>query len=271
MPEMTLPETALPGTTPLEALGKTEDVFHRGRFHLIQPALKGHRSGVDAMMLAACVPNEFNGHVADLGAGAGAAGFAVAARCEQAQVTLIERSELMTEFARKSMALEANASLAPRLSLLNADVSLTGKKREEAGLVSNYFDFAIMNPPFNSAADRSTPHALKAEAHVMPPDMFETWIKTAAAIVKPGGSVAIIARPASLYTILTALSARFGAIQIIPIHPRPQAPAIRLIFIGVKGSKAPLSFEPALNLHENTGNSFTERAIAINNGLTSLL
>ncbi|MBB6261815.1 tRNA1(Val) A37 N6-methylase TrmN6 [Paenochrobactrum gallinarii] len=265
MPEITLPETALP-----EAFGETEDVFHRGRFHLIQPALKGHRSGVDAMMLAASVPDGFIGRVADLGAGAGAAGFAVAARCEQAQVTLIERSELMTEFARKSMALEVNSQLAPRLSLLNADVSLTGKKREEAGLISNYFDFAIMNPPFNSAADRSTPHALKAEAHVMPPDMFEAWIKTAAAIVKPTGSVAIIARPASIFAILTALSSRFGAIRIIPVHPRPQAAAIRLIVIGVKGSKAPLSFEPVLNLHENTGNSFTERAIAINNGLTSL-
>lgn len=258
-------------TTSLETLGETEDVFHRGRFHLIQPALKGHRSGVDAMILAACVPDGFSGRVADLGAGAGAAGFAVAARCEQAQVTLIERSELMTEFARKSMALKVNATLAPRLSLLNADVSLAGQKREEAGLTSNYFDFAIMNPPFNSAADRSTPHALKAEAHVMPPDMFETWVKTAAAIIKPSGSLAIIARPASLYTILTALSSRFGAIRIVPIHPRPHAAAIRIIIIGVKGSKAPLNFETALNLHENTGHSFTERALAINNGLTSLL
>lgn len=265
-----MPET-LSSETAGETTGETEDVFHRGRFHLIQPALKGHRSGVDAMMLAACVPDHFSGRVADLGAGAGAAGFAVASRCERAEITLIERSQLMTTFARKSMALAANSILAPRINLLEADVSLTGKQREEAGLTSNHFDFAIMNPPFNLATDRSTPHALKAEAHVMPPGMFEAWIKTAAAIVKPGGSIAIIARPASLYPILTALSARFGAIRIIPIHPRPQAPAIRLIFIGVKGSKAPLSFEPALNLHENIGNSFTERAIAINNGLTSLL
>ncbi|MGU3574654.1 tRNA1(Val) (adenine(37)-N6)-methyltransferase [Brucellaceae bacterium C25G] len=254
-----------------ETIGQTEDVFHRGRFHLIQPALKGHRSGVDAMMLAASVPNGFSGRVVDLGAGAGAAGFAVAARCEQAYVTLVERSELMADFARKSMMLEVNAALKSRLSLLQADVSLSGKSREEAGLISNHFDFAIMNPPFNSASDRATPHTLKAEAHVMPPDMFEAWIKTAAAILKPGGSLAIIARPASLHTILTALSSRFGAIQIIPIHPRPQSSAIRLILIGTKGSKAPLTFEPALNLHDTSGNDFTDRAIAINNGIAHLL
>lgn len=58
--------------------GETLDVFHRGAFHLVQPALKGHRSGVDAMILASAVPNGFAGRVADLGSGAGAAGLAVA-------------------------------------------------------------------------------------------------------------------------------------------------------------------------------------------------
>lgn len=271
MSKISLPQTTLLEPIKPKATGETEDVFHRGGFRLIQPALKGHRSGVDAMILAACVPNHFNGRVADLGAGAGAAGFAVAARCKQAHVTLIERSPLMVQFAKKSIALKANAALATRLSLLEADVSLDGKKREEAGLMRDHFDFVIMNPPFNSASDRSTPDRLKAEAHVMPPNMFETWVKTAAAIVKPGGSLGIIARPASLYTILSALSTRFGAVQIIPIHSRPHASAIRLILMGVKGSKAPTKFEPALNLHESAGNSFTERANAINNGLTSLL
>ena len=30
----------------------TIDAFHRGRFHLVQPKGGGHRSGVDAMLLA---------------------------------------------------------------------------------------------------------------------------------------------------------------------------------------------------------------------------
>ena len=53
--------------------GFSIDVFHRGRFELVQPSGQGHRSGIDAMMLAAAVPEGFDGHCADLGAGAGAA------------------------------------------------------------------------------------------------------------------------------------------------------------------------------------------------------
>jgi tRNA1(Val) A37 N6-methylase TrmN6 len=92
--------------------GETLDVFHRGAFHLVQPALKGHRSGVDAMILASAVPNGFAGRVADLGSGAGAAGLAVASRCADATVTLVERSAFMAGFARKSVAHPLNAGLA---------------------------------------------------------------------------------------------------------------------------------------------------------------
>ena len=56
--------------------GETLDAFHRGAFYLVQPSAKGHRSGIDAMILASAVPADFKGKVADLGAGAGAAGLA---------------------------------------------------------------------------------------------------------------------------------------------------------------------------------------------------
>ncbi|MEP7457653.1 methyltransferase [Phyllobacterium sp. SB3] len=248
----------------------TIDAFHRGRFHLIQPSAKGHRSGVDAMMLASVVPSDFNGRVADLGAGAGAAGLAVLSRCGKATATLIERSELMAEFARSSLSLPENSLFSGRCEVVEADVTSTGKSRTASGLADNSFDFAIMNPPFNEAKDRATPDALKAEAHVMTEGMLEKWIKTAAAIVKPGGSVAVIARPASMLELLAALERRFGSLIIVPIQPRPQDPAIRVIIKGIKGSRAGLTFHPALIMHHETGNEFTEHAIAITNGVASL-
>src|SRR5690606_25555249 len=70
--------------------GLSHDAFHRGGFYLVQP-LRGHRAGSVAMMLAAAVPSGFSGRLADLGAGAGAAGLAVASRCPGAHVVLIER------------------------------------------------------------------------------------------------------------------------------------------------------------------------------------
>jgi len=254
-----------------DSVAETLDTFHRGAFHLLQPALKGHRSGVDAMILASSVPGDFSGRVADLGSGAGAAGLAVAARCKNASVTLIERSSLMIDFARRTVAHPLNATLSNRIEVVEADVSLTGKARIAAGLADNSFDFAIMNPPFNEASDRSTPDPLKAEAHVMPEGMFEQWLRTASAIVKPGGGIAIIARPGSITQILNGLRARFGELKIIAVQPRPQSAAIRIVVIGIQGSRAGMSLMPALILHNDEGNDFTPRAIAINNGQTSLL
>ncbi len=248
----------------------TIDAFHRGRFHLLQPAAKGHRSGVDAMILASVVPNEFSGRIADLGAGAGAAGLAVLSRCPGARASLIERSDFMADFARRSLALEQNTAFAARADVIQADVTLTGKARVAAGLSDNSFDFAIMNPPFNLPTDRATPDPVKAEAHVMTQDMMERWIRTAAAIVKPGGSIGIIARPTSIIDLLDALQGRFGGLIIVPVQPRPQDAAIRIVIKGIRGSRAGLSLYPALVMHHETGNGFTARATSINNGLASL-
>lgn len=248
----------------------TVDAFHRGRFYLLQPAAKGHRSGVDAMILASTVPDGFLGRVADLGAGAGAAGLAVLSRCSSAKVALIERSDFMATFARNSVGLAQNAHIAERAEVIEADVTLAGKERIAAGLNDNSFDFAIMNPPFNRPADRSTPDPVKAEAHVMTDGMMEQWIRTAAAIVRPGGGIGIIARPTSIGDLLDALRGRFGGLMIVPVQPRPQQAAIRIVIKGIRGSRAGLTLQPALIMHNDGGNHFTERADAINNGLSPL-
>jgi len=176
----------------------------------------------------------------------------------------------MAAFARRTCAHPLNAALAGRVGVLEADVTLTGKARQAAGLADNGFDFAIMNPPFNEAADRRTPDPLKAEAHVMPDGMFGQWTRTAAAIVKPGGGLAVIARPGSIGPILDALSGRFGALKIVPVHPRAESAAIRIVVAGTRGSRAGLSLMPALVLHGSEGHGFTPRADAINNGQAGL-
>lgn len=247
-------------------VGESVDTFHRGRFVLVQPKGAGHRSGIDAMILAAAVPAGFAGRVADLGAGAGAAGLAVVARCEQATAVLVEQDPLMAAFARKTLEHESNHVLAPRLSLIESDVTLTGKPRSDAGLLDHSFDYAIMNPPFNSASDRQTPDAMKAGAHVMHDGLLDAWLRTASAILKPGGGVAVIARPQSIDDILEAMKRRFGGVKIVPVHPRADEAAIRIVVTGIRGSRARLSLEPPLVLHGPAGNAFLPRAVAITNG-----
>jgi tRNA1(Val) A37 N6-methylase TrmN6 len=248
----------------------TVDAFHRGRFVLVQPKGSGHRSGIDAMLLAGAVPTNFAGQVVDLGAGAGAAGLAVASRCAGANIALVERDAIMAHFARMSVAHPDNSVLAGRAHVIQADVSLTGKQRLAAGLIDNHFDFAIMNPPFNLARDRRTPDPLKSDAHVMVADMFDIWLRTAAAILKANGSIAIIARPQSLPELFEAMKNRFGGIKIFPVLARKNEPAIRIIVCATKGSRADLSLFPPLVLHDPTGNGFLERAEMICNGVAGL-
>jgi len=253
-----------------EMTEKTVDIFHRGRFCLVQPLGRGHRAGMDAMMLAAAVPADFNGRLVDLGAGSGAAALAVLSRLPCAEATLVESSPLMLEFARKTHAHPHNAHMHDRIKIIAADVCLKGQARVQAGLVDNSFDFAIMNPPFNPATDRATPDTEKARAHVMAEGLFSHWLRTAAAIVRPGGGVALIARPPALPDILEATRGRFGGLIITPILPRPERHAIRLIISGKRGSRKPLAIAPPLILHGKQGHKFTPRADAINNGLACL-
>lgn len=250
-------------------LTETVDAFHYGRFHLVQPKGIGHRSGMDAMLLAALVTGEGAIRVADLGAGAGAAGLAVAARLPEARVLLVERSPLMAGFARKTLDLPSNARLAPRVSLLEADVSLSGRARLAAGLADDVHDHVIMNPPFNARADSRTPDALKAEAHAMDDGLFERWIKTAGAILKPGGQLSLIARPQSIAEIVDACGRRFGAIEITPLHARAGETALRILVTAIKGSRTKLALRMPIVMHEPGAHDFTPFVDALNNGLAA--
>jgi tRNA1(Val) A37 N6-methylase TrmN6 len=248
----------------------TLDAFHRGDFWLVQPKGAGHRAGVDAMMLAAAVPASFAGKLADFGAGAGAAGLAVASRCPKAEVVLVENSAEMAHFASQTLEHERNAHLRGRASVLVADVTLTGRAREKAGLADASFDYVIMNPPFNAAKDRPTPDTLKQKAHVMEDGLFDAWIRSAAAVTKPRGGLAIIARPVSLAPILAALSGRFGSAEIMPVHARIDTPAIRIVVRAKRASRGALVLKPPLILHDGPGDGFSPHANAINNGKAGL-
>lgn len=247
----------------------TVDAFHRADFWLLQPKKGGHRAGMDAMMLAATVPGSFAGRLADFGAGAGAAGLAVASRCKNAHALLVELTSEMATFATATLAYPGNAHLRDRAAVLTADVSLSGKARAKAGLTDRTLDFVIMNPPFNPAHHRPTPDALKRQAHVMDDGLFESWIRSAAAVVRPRGGLAIIARPESLVPILNAMEGRFGNAEIIPVHPRADASAIRVIVRAVRASRAAMRICPPLVLHDE-GGGFSQRADDINNGSASL-
>ena len=245
---------------------ETKDAFHRGGFYLVQPKGRGHRAGMDAMLLASMVEGGCALKVADLGAGAGAAGLAVASRLSEAEVTLFEISDDMAGYARKSLGLRENAGLATRVNVLLADVTARGAERNAAGLADDSFDHVIMNPPFNEGRDRRTPDTLKAMAHAMDEGLFEAWIRTAGAILKPGGTLSLIARPQSIAEIIAACGNRFGGLEITPVHAHETENAFRILVSAIKGSRARLCLRSPLVMHGETGHAFLPFVDDLNNG-----
>src|SRR5271155_2633391 len=79
----------------------TDDAALGGRLRLLQPR-RGHRFGHDAILLAAATPARDGDRVADLGAGVGAAGLALASRVTGARITLIEIDPYLTALAEEN-------------------------------------------------------------------------------------------------------------------------------------------------------------------------
>ncbi|MBA5723906.1 tRNA1(Val) (adenine(37)-N6)-methyltransferase [Candidatus Liberibacter sp.] len=249
---------------------ETIDAFHQGQFCLVQPLTRGHRSGMDAMILASLVNAKGSFQLADLGSGAGAAGLAVASRLSKAQILLVERSQLMANYARKTLALPINAAISKRVSVAEVDVTLSGKNRILAGLANNFYDHVIMNPPFNERVGSLTPDKVKEEAHVMLDDSFEKWIRTACAIMQSNGQLSLIARPQSLVQIINACEKRIGSLEVIPLYPREGECSTRILVTGIKGMRGKLILRHPIFLHEPKSSSYSHYVNDLINGNTSI-
>ncbi|MCP4621660.1 MAG: methyltransferase [Bradyrhizobium sp.] len=226
----------------------TEDAFLGGRLRLRQ--LKGgHRAGHDAMLLAAATSARAGSRVVELGAGAGAAGLAVARRVQGIGLVLVEIDEVLAGLARSNAT--ANAIGADVIVL---DVESGAEAFAAAGLAPDSVDAVLMNPPFNDGArHRASPDAARASAHVAGEDTLLKWTHAARRILKSGGALTLIWRADGIADVLAALGRGFGSLAILPVHGEARAPAIRVLVRAVKGGRAPTQIFPALMLNDEPG------------------
>ena len=244
----------------------TDDAFLGGALHILQPAT-GYRAGLDAVMLAAAVTAEGPARVLDVGAGVGTAGLCLARRVASARVTLFEKEPALVRLARENI---QRNGLSARASAIEGDIGLSAETAKVLGLEPESFDHVIANPPFHDAYGGTLPpDPLKAGAHTMPDDGLERWARFMARMAVPGGSVTVIHKAEVLSRLLAAFDARFGGLQILPLHPRAAAPAHRIIMAGRKGSRAPLTLLAGFVLHGEDG-AFTPQAQAILRGGAAL-
>ncbi len=236
----------------------TDDRLLAGRLRLFQPA-QGHRAGTDGVLLSAAAPPEAR-RIADLGASTGLVGLATALALPEARVTLFERETDLVALARQNI--EVN-SLADRAEAVEGDILAKGAL---AGF-REAFDTVLTNPPYLEAR-RMRLSPTKASAHALDPEAgatLEAWVKRAVSVLAPRGKLVMIHRADQVQAVLAAMQGRLGSLRLRFVHPRAGEDAIRVLALGVKGSRGPLAIGAPIVLHE-ADNRFTAEIQAIHEG-----
>lgn len=209
----------------------SEDAILGGRLRVRQP-LHGHRVGHDAILLAAASPARSAEHAIELGAGVGAAGFAIATRAPKIKVTLVEIDPALCALARHNVRLNG---LEDRVTVLSADANNIDSLKS-AGLVPENFDRVLMNPPFHDASrHKVSPDAARRLAHSGDAGLLKRWVAGAAWLLKVNGTLTLIWRADALDSVVEALQPAFGTIAILPVQPREGEPPIRVLVRAAKG------------------------------------
>jgi len=239
----------------------SEDAVLGGRLVLRQP-LRGHRVGHDAILLAAATAAQPGQHAVDLGAGVGGAGLALARRIEGLNVTLLDIDPVLTELAADNA---QRNGLSHRVRAVRLDVESSAADFIAAGLAPGSAACVLMNPPFNVAQQPSPDHARRL-AHAATEGMLERWLRTSARLLRADGVVTLIWRADGLADVLAALAKDFGAITVLPVHPKPGATAIRVLVRATKGSRAPLTLLPGFLLADAGGKPTAAAEAVLRNG-----
>ncbi len=223
----------------------SDDAVLGGRLRLLQPRT-GHRFGHDAILLAAAVHATAGERAIELGSGVGAAGLALAIRIAGLSVSLVEIDASLAELARDNA---RRNGLADRVRTYRLDATAPAAAFADAGLAAS-FDHVLSNPPFNDPArHNASPDPARRSAHLGPD--LRSWVASAARLLRPQGTLTLIYRADGLADVLSALAGDFGLIGVIPVFPKPNAAAIRIVVRSLKRSRGALTLCPGLLLNED--------------------
>lgn len=239
-----------------QAIELTDDAFLGGRVRTWQPA-QGFRAGLDAVTMAAAVPARAKEHICELGAGIGVAVLCLAARVADLRITAVEIDEDLAALAQAN----AERNNAP-IDTIVADVL---KRPRILGRQS--FHHVFTNPPFHDIAKGTrAPGAAKARATSAHAHDLVAWLRFARALVRPKGTVTAILPPDQIPLALEALAPARQGVELIPLWPKPGAPAKRIIIRARMNAKAPLQLHAGLLLATTHGKPTPEAEAVLRHG-----
>ena len=219
----------------------TEGWLLNGRIRYVQP-LDGYRTGIEPVLLAASVPARAGERVLEAGTGAGAGLLCLAARVPGVMGLGIELDPAMAELARQNIA----ANGIDGISIAAADIGAWRGDR--------LFDHAFSNPPWHDPADTLPPGARRRLATHEGEVPLEGWIAALRAVLRPTGTLTVLAPARQAARIMAALQAAgFGRLVLFPLWPKPGRDAKLALMRGHAAQRGPGRIAAGLVLHDGDG------------------
>jgi tRNA1(Val) A37 N6-methylase TrmN6 len=226
----------------------TEDSILNGKIKLLQPD-NGYRVAIDPIILSSFVCGLTHcGHKAttiekilDVGCGVGTISLILKMKKNASEVTAIDIDEKMCQICRQNATINS----------LDVNVINTGLESINSVLKDELFDQVVTNPPFsNKNSSRISESKRLANFETM--DLYD-WIAFCFKKLKNGGIFSLIHNASRIDDILCSLKNIAGSIQIIPIFPKINCRANRIVVIAQKSSKSASSILSGIVVHENDG------------------
>jgi len=218
----------------------SEGALLDGRLRYEQP-IKGFRSGLEPVLLAASVPARAGERILEAGTGAGAALLCLHARVAGIETVGIELNPEMAALASAN----ATANRFSGLSIQCGDVLSVA--------LNGPYDHAIANPPYHPVGTASSV-PMKEQAKRGGEDLLARWTDRLASALRPRGTLTLVL-PAHLVPCgITALEvAQCGCTVLFPLWPVTGRAAKLVLLRGVKEARTPMRLAAGLVLHDVDG------------------
>lgn len=202
--------------------------------------------GVDAVLLSDFADIRKNHTVLDIGTGTGIIPILLAGKTKARSVIGLEIQEEMAEMASRSMVLN---NLEGRVKIIHGDI-----KSYNEYFARSSFDVIVSNPPYTSkGSGLINPHDSKAISRHEILCTLEDVVSAAAALLVPGGQMAMVHRPERLADILCSM--RNHGIEpkyLRFVHPKPYKKPNMILVKGNRGGGQELKvLEPLYVYNEN--------------------
>ncbi len=203
--------------------------------------------GVDAVLLSDFADVKRNSKVLDIGTGTGIIPVLLAGKTKAAKIVGLEIQEEMAEMAARSVLLN---ELSDKLEIIHGDIKLYTQYFGKSS-----FDVVVSNPPYtNKGCGLVNPMDSKAISRHEILCSLEDVVSAAAALLSPGGQLAMVHRPERLADIICSM--RNNGIEpkyLRLVQPKPGKKPNMLLIKGNRGGNPELKVMEPLYVYNSDG------------------